>query len=169
VILSYASYVIELMDRFTYEEGENQALYRLLVRTLERLSKAQHPDMVVRYYDMRLLDLMGFRPQLFHCVSCENEIIAQDQYFSAQRGGVLCPNCGHASPVARPIAMPVLKYMRHYQRSSYPAAMKAPYSEGLFKEFGSLLNYYYLSILERRLNSSGFLRKLERDADVKEE
>lgn len=163
LILSYASYVIELLDRFTYEEGANQALYRLLVRTLDRLSKAEHPEMVVRYYDLRLLDLMGFRPQLFNCVSCEEEIIAQDQYFSAQRGGVLCPKCGHASPVARPIAMPILKYMRHYQRSSYPSAMKAPYSEALFKEFESLLNYYYLYILERRLNSSGFLRKVKQD------
>lgn len=165
VILSYASYVIELLDRFTYEEGPHQALYRLLTRTLDRLTKAEHPDQVVRYYDMRLLDLMGFRPQLFHCVNCEEEIIAQDQYFSAQRGGVLCPNCGHASPIARPVAMQVLKYMRHYQKSSYPTAMKAPYNENLYKEFESVLNYYYLYILERRLNSPGFLRKVNKDQE----
>lgn len=165
VILSYASYVIELLDRFTYEEGPNQALYRLLIRTLDRLTTAEHPDMVVRYYDMRLVDLMGFRPQLFTCVGCENEIVAQDQFFSAQRGGVLCPNCGHASAVARPIPMQVLKYMRHFQKSSYAAAIKAPYNENLFKQFESVLNYYYLYILERRLNSPGFLRKVQREQE----
>ncbi|MEE4194657.1 MAG: DNA repair protein RecO [Anaerolineae bacterium] len=162
VILSYAAYVIELLDRFSYEEGPNQALYRLLERTLDRLTKAEHPEMVVRYYDMRLLDLMGFRPQLFNCVNCEKEIIAQDQYFSAQRGGVLCPNCGHASPVARPIPMQVLKYMRHFQKASYSAAMKAPYHEKIYKQFASIVNYYYLYLLERRLNSPGFLRKIKK-------
>ena len=30
VRMGYASYIIELLDRFTYEEGENFALYRLL-------------------------------------------------------------------------------------------------------------------------------------------
>ena len=165
VILGYASYVIELLDRFTYEEGANPPLYRLLTRTLERLTKNPHPDMVVRYYDMRLLDLVGFRPQLFNCVSCEKEIIAKDQYFSAQRGGVLCPSCGHASAIARPIPMQVLKYMRHFQRSSYQSAMKAPYHQGVFKEFENILNYYYLYILERRLNSPGFLRKVKRDQE----
>lgn len=165
VILGYASYVIELMDRFTYEEGSHPALYRLLVRTLDRLTAAEHPEMVVRYYDLRLLDLMGFRPQLFNCVNCEKEIIAEDQYFSAQRGGVLCPNCGHASQVARPISMQVLKHMRHFQKSSFPAAMKAPYNQNLYQQFGSILNYYYLYILERRLNSPGFLRKVQRDQE----
>lgn len=163
VILSYASYVIELLDRFTYEEGPNPALYRLLVRTLDRLSQAEHPDMVTRYFDMRLLDVMGFRPELVNCVNCEKKIVAQDQYFSAQRGGVLCPNCGHASQEARPVAMQVLKHMRHFQRSAFPAAMKAPYHEKLYQKFGSVLNYYYLYILERRLNSPGFLRKIKRE------
>ncbi len=44
LLVGYASYVIELLDRFTYEEGENRAMYRLLVDTLGRLStEADHP------------------------------------------------------------------------------------------------------------------------------
>src|SRR5512145_355851 len=34
----YAAYVIELLDRFTYEEGENRPLYQLLTDSLERIS-----------------------------------------------------------------------------------------------------------------------------------
>ena len=40
---AYAAYVIELLDRFTYEEGENRALYQLLVETLERVSTLPDP------------------------------------------------------------------------------------------------------------------------------
>ena len=34
---TYAAYAVELLDRFTYEEGEHQGLYRLLTETLDRL------------------------------------------------------------------------------------------------------------------------------------
>ena len=85
----YAAYVIELLDRFTYEEGENRPLYSLLVDTLGRVALEPDPFLSVRYYEMRLLDIVGFRPNLFHCVQCGNEIKAQDQFFSAEKGGVL--------------------------------------------------------------------------------
>ena len=49
---------------------------------------------MLRFYELRLLDLMGFRPQLFQCALCEGEILAEDQFFSPENGGVLCPKCG---------------------------------------------------------------------------
>ena len=91
-----ANHIIELLDRFTYEEGENRALYRLLVDTLGRLAGEPQPELVVHYYEVRLLDLVGYRPQLFHCAICGKEIKAEDQFFSAEHGGVLCPSCGRA-------------------------------------------------------------------------
>src|SRR5512143_152807 len=36
----YAAYILELLDRFTYEEeGSNPSLFRLLLETLERIEK----------------------------------------------------------------------------------------------------------------------------------
>ncbi len=135
---TYASYVVELLDRFTYEEGENQALFRLLVETLSRLASSRTlgdssaagserllQELSVRYYEMRLLDLVGFRPQLFYCLGCQAEIKPQDQFFSAEKGGVLCPNCVKDVPEARPITMNVLRYLRHFQRSNWNEAAHA--------------------------------------------
>ena len=95
--------VVELLDRFTYEEGENLGLYRLLVDTLSRLDQSPQPAFAVRYYEVRLLDLIGFRPHLFHCASCGESIQPEDQFFSAQEGGVLCPSCGRGRGGVRPI------------------------------------------------------------------
>ena len=124
--MGYASYVVELLDRFTYEEGQNIPMYRLLADTLSRLCTETDSSLVVHYYEMRLLDLLGFRPQLFHCVQCGNEIQPEDQYFSAAQGGVLCPTCGVNAPGARPISMQALKFLRHYQRSSYYRSKTRP-------------------------------------------
>src|SRR4030067_583093 len=119
---TYAAYAVELLDRFTYEEGEPQGLYRLLTEPRERLCQPGEYDFTTRFYEMRLLDLVGFRPQLFACTSCGNEIQAEDQYFSSGLGGGACPSCGPRSEDAYPVSMQVLKFLRHYQRSIYAEA-----------------------------------------------
>jgi len=50
LLLGYASYIVELLDRFTYEEGENRVLYQLLVDSLERVSTLPDPFSAVRYF-----------------------------------------------------------------------------------------------------------------------
>jgi DNA repair protein RecO (recombination protein O) len=179
MLTTYAAYVVELLDRFTYEEGENQALYQLLVDTLSRLeavaqraagSQAAEPapsgeaEPVVRYYEMRLLDLTGFRPQLFQCSGCGKAIEPEDQYFSAETGGALCPKCGELpGRSVRPVSLQALKYMRHYQRSSFREAARAQPAIITQREIESLMQYYLTYILERGLNTPAFLRRLRQE------
>jgi DNA repair protein RecO (recombination protein O) len=162
--VTYASYVVELLDRFTYEEGENRQLYLLLVETLDRLrSSEEDRDLVARYYEMRLLDLVGFRPQLFQCVSCGAEIRAEDQFFSAHLGGVLCPRCGPGVAGAQPVAMETLKYLRHFQRSRFAEARRAVLNPGLTHQLELVMQHYITYLLERGLNTPAFLRRLRKD------
>ncbi len=160
---AYAAYVIELVDRFTYEEGENRPVFQLLVDTLGRIAMLPDPFPAVRYYEIRLLDLLGFRPQLNNCVRCGNEIKPEDQFFDADLGGVLCPRCGANVPAARGVSMPVLKYLRHYQRSTFREAARAELTPAVKSQMESLLNYYLTYLLERRLNSPAFLHEVRRD------
>jgi DNA repair protein RecO (recombination protein O) len=161
--VGYASYIVELLDRFTYEEGENPSLYRLLTDTLSRLSRESDPFLPVRYYEIRLLDLLGFRPQLFNCSICGAEIAAQDQYFSASQGGAVCPGCDGKTTGTLPIRMESLKYLRHFQRSRYMEAARARPSPEVKQELESLIQQYLTYLLERGLNSPAFLRRLHRE------
>ena len=70
-----AAYVIELIDRFVPdEEIAVPALFRLLTETLTRLASGADAWLPVRYYEMRLLDFLGFRPQLFECANCGRDL-----------------------------------------------------------------------------------------------
>ena len=161
-LIGHAAYVVELLDRFTYEEGQNWQLYQLLVETMARLAKESDPFIPIHYYEMRLLDLLGFRPLLFECALCGKTIQPEDQYFSAERGGVLCPNCGLQVNLARPVSMDALKYMRHFQRSTYSEAKRAAPAKETREEVEALLNYYLTYLLERSLNSPEFIRQIQR-------
>ncbi len=162
LLTGYASYIVELLDRFTYEDGENPAIYRLLTDTLARLCAAEDAWLVVRYYEIQLLDLLGFRPELFHCVDRKEIIQPQDQFFSAGMGGVLCPRCGVKAAEVRPVSMAALKYLRHFQRSSYADAKRARVEGNIRSEVEALLQYYITYLLERNLNSPAFIREVRR-------
>ncbi len=162
VCTSYAGYVMELLDRFTYEEGENRSLYNLLVDTLHRLSDGDDPFINLRYYEIRLLDHLGFRPQLQVCVQGGEEIRAEDQYFSAREGGVLCPRHGRTAPESRPISVEALRFLRHFQRSSYAEAHRAQVSQPVQQEMETLIQYYLTYLLERGLNTPHFIREMKK-------
>jgi DNA repair protein RecO (recombination protein O) len=155
--------VIELLDKFTYEDGTNPPLYRLAVETLERLCTGDPVFVVLRYYEMRLLDILGYRPQLFQCIGCQEEIKAEDQYFSALVGGVICPRCGHKYEDVRKISMASLKYLRHFQRSTYKEALAATPGESVMQEVERIMQWYLTYLLERAINSQVFLQQIRKD------
>jgi DNA repair protein RecO (recombination protein O) len=158
----YAAYALELLDRFTYdEEGGNPALFRLLTETLARLAKEPDGWLAVRYYEMRLLDFLGFRPQLFVCANCGREIQAEDQYFSPSAGGVICAKCGLGLPGLWSINVETLKYLRHFQRSNYAEAARARPNAETQKQVENVMQGYFTYLLERELNTPGFLKRVK--------
>jgi DNA repair protein RecO (recombination protein O) len=162
VRLGYASFIVELLDRFTYEEGENRALYQLLVETLKYAASEGDAFNAVLYYQVRLLDLLGFRPLLFECARCGKEIKQQDQFFSALDGGVVCPECSRGLQGGKPVSMRALRILRHYQRSSYEEARRVNIAGVVRSELETLLQYDFTYLLERGLNTPDFLKKVRR-------
>ncbi|MBI4928841.1 MAG: DNA repair protein RecO [Anaerolineae bacterium] len=165
---AYAATVIELLDRFTYDEGENRALFALAVDALGRINSLPDPFIAVRYFEIRLLDETGYRPQLFQCVGCGSEIRAEDQFFDALQGGVVCPRCRERFPAARPVSKDTLRFLRHLQRSNFTEAQRANPNPAQRAELESLLRYNLTYLLERRLNSPEFLAEVRRDLAANE-
>ena len=161
ILTSQASYVLELLDRFTYaDEMENSALFLLLTDTLSRLAAKTDPWLVIRYYEIRLLDHLGFRPQLFECANCGREIKPEDQFFSFSAGGVICPRCAQGLRNLQNISVEALRYLRHFQRSSYADATRARPTPDVQQEVETLMQGYFTYLLERELNTPGFLKKI---------
>jgi DNA repair protein RecO (recombination protein O) len=157
---SYAAYIVEMLDRFTYEEGENRAIFKLLTDSLTRIASLADPFITLRYYEIHLLEDLGFRPELFYCVSCHAEIQPADQYFSFAQGGVYCPKCGVNRPDLLPVSLNALKFLRHLQRSTFEEASRAQIPSAVRTEIESLLQQYLTYLLERTLNTPAFIRQV---------
>jgi len=161
--IGMGSYLVELVDAFTYEEGSNLPLYDLLVVSLEALERGEESSIVIRYYELHLLDLVGFRPELFICVECGKKITEQDQFISGELGGVVCPDCAAGAPSAgiRPISARVLKYLRHFQRSDLQSLLPLKISEDIEQGLAKTISYYLTHTLEGHLNSPDFISRIE--------
>ncbi len=160
--LGHATYALELVDRFTLEEGESRVLYQLLVATLGRLEEGREAFSVLRFFELHLLETVGYRPELFRCLDCGRETRPEDQFFANNLGGVLCPACGPKHAGTHSLSLSALKVLRHLQRSAFEAAAAPAIRPAIRLEVERLLEEYIAAILERRLHTPAFLRAVHR-------
>ncbi|MDX1613558.1 MAG: DNA repair protein RecO [Candidatus Promineifilaceae bacterium] len=161
---TYASYLVELLDRFTAEEDADPRKYRLLSDALGWLAATDNHLLAARYYELRLLALAGYQPRLFQCVACGEAVVEQDQFFSAELGGVLCPDCHERDRRAQSISAAALKVLRYLQPRAWEAVRMLHLRRELHSELEAVMHYYLRYILERELKSVDFLYRLRREA-----
>ncbi|MBN1994832.1 MAG: DNA repair protein RecO [Anaerolineae bacterium] len=160
----HAYYLAELVDRFTEEHDPNQPLFELLAVTLAHLGHSDDPFITLRYFEVRLLSLAGYQPQLFFCVACNKALEPVENYFHSADGGMLCPEHGPVRPHAQPVALPVLKVLRFLQTEPWEKAARLQLAPHTQQQVEQLLLGYITFVLERQLKSVDFIRKLKRKA-----
>lgn len=161
---TYAAYAVELLDRFTVENDRHVGIYELLAAALGWLAATDDLMLAARYYELRLLSLTGFQPQLFKCVACSEPIVEQDQFFSAELGGLLCPDCQTTDRRAQEVTAVAVKVLRYLQTRDWPTVSMLQLKRPFQHELERLMHYYLTYILERDLKSVGFLNRLREEA-----
>jgi DNA repair protein RecO (recombination protein O) len=157
-----ASYAVELLDRLSPEEAENSSAYGLIVRTLGELCGEGDPALVLRCYDLKLLDTMGYRPELSLCTVGGEEIKAEDQFFSPVRGGVVCPRCADRAEGRYPVSLAALKVLRHIQRSPLEEAFRLRVRKTTLEELERVLQPYIQFLIESPLRSRKYFSEVSR-------
>lgn len=156
--LSSAYYAAELYDRFTEEEDESRPLFDLLVDTYAALDSSLNPDLVLRAYELRLLHLVGYRPNLFHCVVCNELLTEAADRFSPTLGGVICPRDRDADRAALVMSGAAFRLLRYLQSQPLGAIEALRLSDEVRGEVERLLRAYLRRLLERDLKSVAFLQ-----------
>ncbi|MBP1708126.1 MAG: replication and repair protein RecO [Chloroflexi bacterium] len=156
-LTSYGLYAAELVNQFSAEHQSNPPLFRLLLETLRRLSQADNQGLVLRYFELRLLELAGYRPQLQECVACRVELKPEVNAFCSSAGGILCPECRSEHPTSFPISVDALKVLRLFQRSDFESAERLKISPELSGELQAALANYIHFLLEREVKSATWL------------
>ncbi len=117
--------------------------------------------LLIRWFELHLLGVTGFQPQLFHCVGCNELIAPVTNFLSLENGGIVCPRCAEGQSDVDPIEPDVLKVLRHLQRSAWVEVQHLRVRPFILVATETILHRYLLTVLERQLRSIQFLRKLQ--------
>ena len=102
------------------EKEEDGAVFSLLLHFLRLLNREELSEDYVRIFEIRLLTLLGYQPQLDRCLVCHGELEPDTlNWFNLKKGGVVCPTC-HAGLDGLPISLGtsrILKAARSYPLS----------------------------------------------------
>ena len=132
----------------------------MLGATLEHLCHTVNRDLTLRFFEMRLLNEAGYRPQLYQCVSCQKTLEPEVNSFSSDSGGMLCPECAANHPSSQPVSINVQKILRLLQNSDYGTVERLKIDTALSRELESIVSNYLRHLLERDVKSAAWLDML---------
>lgn len=91
--LLIAGYTIDLANKFLQNGEKDERIFYFLREWLEFLDQNREQGSVFAYsFILKLLFLLGFKPELEKCVNCDSEEIV-GFYFAG--GGVICADCAN--------------------------------------------------------------------------
>ena len=145
-LTSCGLYVAELVNQFTADHEENFAVFQLMLDTLNRLGEESNKELVLRYFELHLLESAGYRPQLRECVTCHRPLEPTTNYFSPAAGGLLCPACSLNQPFS--------------YSADFAAASRVKIDAELARELENVMSGYLKHLLEREVKSAAWLDTL---------
>lgn len=179
-LVSYTYHLIELVDQFTEEVQENYQLFILLLEVLRRvngftganyssvtlggeasLESDNKIKIYLRAFEVKLLNLIGYRPQLSDCVHCNRSLLPENNFFSPFLGGIVCQECVNIDSDFRPISKEAIKVVRFLQDRSWDQVEKLKISLDLQLEVEQQLREYIEFLLEKELKSAKFIERVK--------
>lgn len=154
--MSYAFYITELIDVLTTDDSVEQAAFELFILTLRLLDRMSANKLITRAFELKLLRLLGYKPNLSSCIKCEKEGGA---YFDFEAGGVLCGEC--RGRFSRQVSAGSLKYMNKLLNMEYRNMNRLVLPDYVNQEIMDLLSKYIEYLTGKKLKSSAFIDAFE--------
>jgi DNA repair protein RecO (recombination protein O) len=159
-LTSCGLYAIELVNQFTADHVENRPLFQLLLDTMHHLCQPANNELTLRYFELHLLNQVGYRPQLQQCVVCHASLQPVTNSFCPGAGGIICPDCTYSQSLSYPLSVNALKVLRLIQGNDYPAVSRLKMNAALSQELEMVMRNYIRYLLERDVKSIAWLDSL---------
>jgi DNA repair protein RecO (recombination protein O) len=114
--LGYASLSCEMVLEISPERQANSRLFALLCQYLEKLNLGDDPENSTLIFQMRLLSLSGYAPNLQSCLHCGQKLATgENWFFSIPQGGLLCSDHQQGREI-HPVSLGTARLLRQAQQ-----------------------------------------------------
>ena len=146
--LKYAVHINKIVQEVTEENQNCFNIMQLLLNTLYVISETDKDlELVLSIFKLRLLSILGFRPNVNKCVNCgkEEELI----YFSLKDNGVKCNICGKQDKSAVTISQSTYNAIKYTLTAPPKKLYSFNIKEESLEEFKLLTKLYFNEKLEK--------------------
>jgi DNA repair protein RecO (recombination protein O) len=158
---AYACLVAEVVDKVLEDRHPVDDVFDLVVATLERLNAPERsPRADASWFLMRILELLGYQPQLDSCAACGRPLPEAAPWFSPLLGGVLCSSCGAHHQAGSSVSVNGLKVLRVMASGDGELYDRLRLNPQLLGELEQALEAQLEYHLDRHLKTLDFLRGL---------
>jgi DNA repair protein RecO (recombination protein O) len=159
-LLAYAAHMLELIQDTTFENQPAREPLKLLLHAMHALSnEKRNPELIIRVFSLKLLQLIGYTPFLAGCCRCGTKQI-EDIYFSFDGCGLICEQCRSKSKSSLEIDPGSAKALIYVTLSGIREAFDFELSEEALKNFIKVVDKYMADRLEKKYCKLSFLREL---------
>lgn len=162
-----AHYLCELADQFAPEDSDATALYDLLASGLSWLCNSKDALLTARIFEMRLLSLEGYRPELFKCsrtgemLEIDRDPAVERAAFSPQEGGTLMSAAAMLARDAFFVNRSTLMLLRALQTRPFEEINALSVTRDVHDGVERAMQAYVSYVIERRPRSPALIRQME--------
>ena len=157
-----ASLCAELADRVL--EGDHPldpGIFDLVAVALETCAvPGRDPRSAVAWFTRRMIERLGYAPELRRCPSCGDDLAERAASFSAVGGGLLCPRCAPSDPGTIECPVRVIKVLRIAATGDDEVFWRLRLDAATLDVLELVIERELAQHLERRLRSLDVLRSL---------
>lgn len=157
--LSLASYLCELTAEVAPHEEEAGEYLRLLLNSLHMLDQKKRSCAFIKpLYELRLLTMAGFMPNLVSCSLCGN-FETDTMYFIPQTAEIVCSDCSGGISryqASLPINKSVLAAMRHIIYADSAKLFSFLLGEAPTQALGEAVQQFVIAQTEKRFETLDF-------------
>ncbi len=153
-------YFLDLIDAMILEGHREVKVFSLLHQSLAALNQQSELEPLRRLFEIRLLSLAGYQPQLEHCVLCrkapQNGLIS----FSYAHNGILCNSCCRRAGSDIQFSTGTRNYIKKLLEVEIKTCERLKFPKGQTDEIEKVTHRLILSHLGRELKSYPFIKNM---------
>jgi len=147
-------YMAEIVDKMVEESVVHEEIFYLLDSAFSHANDLISP-LLISYFEINFLSEMGFKPELYECVSCSAKIKAGGNNFDFNHGGLVCTECGPA----RAISDQAIKLIRLFLKHDFASINRIKVTPELISEIQIITSYYLKHIHQKDMKSEKYLTR----------
>ncbi len=153
-------YFLDLIDSMILEGHRDKKIFALLHQSLVALNQQEELEPLLRLFEIRLLSLSGYAPQLDHCVLCKSPPQNGMMFFSYAHNGILCNACSNGARFDVQFSTGTRNYIKKLLEVEIKTCERLKFPKSQTDEIEKVVRRLVLSHLGRELKSYPFIKNM---------